>query len=187
MFQGLRENAPIYILDKTNEIPKLNVGYVEKRSDVYSRYGTPTMPMMSQPMDGVVDFSVRIGNEVVDLKKLPVSQSICSPDGHPQIVVSDNREAILAEVDGIERTSQAIVDGYDLNVSIVSACAEMKRVLNPQLAKEQQRDEDINNLKSKIGGIEDTIGRIDEKLEAFLRALSNNDVTAKNKNKNESN
>ena len=186
MFQGLRENAPIYILDKTNEIPKLSVGYVEKRSDVYSRYGTPTMPMMSQPMDGVIDFSVRIGNEVIDLKKLPAAQSICSPDGHPQIVVSDNREAILAEVDGIERTSQAIVDGYDLNVSIVSACAEMKRVLNPQLAKEQQRDEDINNLKDKIGGIEDSIGRIDEKLEAFLRALSN-DVTAKNKKNNESN
>lgn len=185
MFQGLRENAPIYILDKTNEIPKLSVGYVEKRSDVYSRYGTPTMPMMSQPMDGVVDFSVRIGNEVVDLKKLPAAQSICSPDGHPQIVISDNREAILAEVEGIERTSQAIVDGYDLNVSIVAACADMKRVLNPQLAKEQQRDEEINDLKDKIGSIEGSIGRIDEKLEAFLRAL--NDVTPKTKKNNESN
>lgn len=185
MFQGLRENAPIYILDKTNEIPKLSVGYVEKRSDVYSRYGTPTMPMMGQPMDGVIDFSVRIGNEVVDLKKLPAAQSICSPDGHPQIVVSDNREAILAEVEGIERTSQAIVDGYDLNVSIVAACADMKRVLNPQLAKEQQRDEEINDLKDKIGSIEGSIGRIDEKLEAFLRAL--NDVTPKTKKNNESN
>lgn len=185
MFQGLRENAPIYILDKTNEIPKLSVGYVEKRSDVYSRYGTPTMPMMSQPMDGVVDFSVRIGNEVVDLKKLPAAQSICSPDGHPQIVISDNREAILAEVEGIERTSQAIVDGYDLNVSIVAACADMKRVLNPQLAKEQQRDEEINDLKDKIGSIEGSIGRIDEKLEAFLRAL--NDVTPKTKKNNEGN
>lgn len=185
MFQGLRENAPIYILDKTNEIPKLSVGYVEKRSDVYSRYGTPTMPMMGQPMDGVIDFSVRIGNEVVDLKKLPAAQSICSPDGHPQIVVSDNREAILAEVDGIERTSQAIVDGYDLNVNIVAACADMKRVLNPQLAKEQQRDEEINDLKDKIGSIEGSIGRIDEKLEAFLRAL--NDVTPKTKKNNESN
>lgn len=185
MFQGLRENAPIYILDKTNEIPKLSAGYVEKRSDVYSRYGTPTMPMMSQPMDGVVDFSVRIGNEVVDLKKLPAAQSICSPDGHPQIVISDNREAILAEVEGIERTSQAIVDGYDLNVSIVAACADMKRVLNPQLAKEQQRDEEINDLKDKIGSIEGSIGRIDEKLEAFLRAL--NDVTPKTKKNNESN
>ena len=185
MFQGLRENAPIYILDKTNEIPKLSVGYVEKRSDVYSRYGTPTMPMMGQPMDGVIDFSVRIGNEVVDLKKLPAAQSICSPDGHPQIVISDNREAILAEVEGIERTSQAIVDGYDLNVSIVAACADMKRVLNPQLAKEQQRDEEINDLKDKIGSIEGSIGRIDEKLEAFLRAL--NDVTPKTKKNNESN
>lgn len=181
----MRENAPIYILDKTNEIPKLSVGYVEKRSDVYSRYGTPTMPMMGQPMDGVIDFSVRIGNEAIDLKKLPAAQSICSPDGHPQILVSDNREAILAEVEGIERTSQAIVDGYDLNVSIVAACADMKRVLNPQLAKEQQRDEEINDLKDKIGSIEGSIGRIDEKLEAFLRAL--NDVTPKTKKNNESN
>ena len=153
---------------------------------MYSRYGTPTMPMMGQPMDGVVDFSVRIGNEIIDLKKLPAAQSICSPDGHPQIVISDNREAILAEVDGIERTSQAIVDGYDLNINIVAACADMKRILNPQLAKEQQRDEEISSLKEKIGGIEGSIGRIDEKLEAFLRALSN-DVSTKNKKNNEGN
>lgn len=184
MFQGLRENGTIFILDKTNIVPKLSVGIIEKMSDVYSRYGTPTMPMMSQPMDGVIDFILRIGNDTAELKKIPANQSVCSPEGQPNIVVSDNREAILAEVANIKRQRQEVVDAYEPSVEALAACEEMELVLNPQLAKEQQRDEEINNLKDKIGGIEDSIGKIDEKLDAFLRAL--NSGSAKNKRSNES-
>lgn len=184
MFQGLRENGTIYILDKTNIVPKLSVGIIEKKSDVYSRYGTPTMPMMSQPMDGVIDFTLRIGNDTAELQKIPANQSVCSPEGQPNIVVSDNREAILAEVANIKRQRQEVVDAYEPSMEALSACEEMELILNPQLAKEQQRDEEINNLKDKIGGIEDSIGKIDEKLDAFLRAL--NSGATKNKRNNES-
>nr|DAT77622.1 MAG TPA: hypothetical protein [Caudoviricetes sp.] len=34
------------------------------------------------------------------------------------------------------------------------------RVLNPRLAKEKERDDDINKLKSKIGGLEDKMDKI---------------------------
>lgn len=181
MFQGLRENGTIYILDKTNIVPKLSVGIIEKMSDVYSRYGTPTMPMMSQPMDGVIDFTLRIGNDTAELKKIPANQSVCSPEGQPNIVVSDNREAILAEVAIIRRQRQEVVDAYEPSVKALAACEEMELILNPQLAKEQQREEEINNLKEKIGGIESSLGNI----EAMLRAL--NSGNAKNKRSNESN
>lgn len=185
MFQGLRDNGTIFILDKTNIVPKLSVGIIEKMSDVYSRYGTPTMPMMSQPMDGVIDFTLRIGNDTAELKKIPANQSVCSPEGQPNIVVSDNREAILAEVSNIKRQRQEVVDAYEPSVKALAACEEMELILNPQLAKEQQRDEEITNLKDKIGGIEDSIGRIDEKIDAFLRAL-NSGSASKNKRNNES-
>lgn len=184
MFQGLRENGTIYILDKTNIVPKLSVGIIEKMSDVYSRYGTPTMPMMSQPMDGVIDFTLRIGNDSAELKKIPANQSVCSPEGQPNIIVSDNREAILAEVANIKRQRQEVVDAYEPSVEALTVCEEMELILNPQLAKEQQRDEEINNLKDKIGGIEESIGKMDEKLDAFLRAL--NSGMTKNKKNNES-
>lgn len=180
MFQGLRENGTIYILDKTNIVPKLSVGIIEKMSDVYSRYGTPTMPMMSQPMDGVIDFTLRIGNDTAELKKIPANQSVCSPEGQPNIVVSDNREAILAEVANIKRQRQEVVDAYEPSVKALAACEEMELILNPQLAKEQQREEEINNLKEKIGGIESSLGNI----EAMLRAL--NSGSTKNKRNNES-
>lgn len=184
MFQGLRENGTIYILDKTNIVPKLSVGYVEKRSDVYSRFGNPSMPMMTQPADGVIDFSIRIGNDSAELEKIPANQSVCSPEGQPNIIVSDNREAILAEVANTKRQRQEVVDAYEPSVEALTACEEMELILNPQLAKEQQRDEEINNLKDKIGGIEESIGKMDEKLDAFLRAL--NSGSAKNKRNNES-
>lgn len=180
MFQGLRANAQIYIVDRSNDIPKLSVGSVDKVTDPYSRYSTPNMPVMGQPIDAVVDVTIRMGDGTIELKKLPANQSVATPDGFPKVLVSDSRDAILAEVESIERISQGIVDGYDLNKNIVAACAEMKRTLNPQLAREQQRDEEIGELRNKIGGIESSLGNI----EAMLRALNNGN--AKNKKNNES-
>lgn len=180
MFQGLRENGTIYILDKTNIVPKLSIGYVEKRSDVYSRYGNPSMPMMTQPADGVIDFSIRIGENVTELKKIPANMSVCSPEGHPLVMVFDSSEGVLSEIASIKRQRKEVVDAYEPSLEALSACEQIELTLNPQLAKEQQREEEINNLKEKIGGIESSLGNI----EAMLRALNNG--TTKNKRNNES-
>lgn len=176
MFQGLRANAPIYIIDKSGDMPKLKIGIVEKVSDPYSRFGTTTMPMMGQPLDAVVDVTIKIDDGSVEMKKLPAMQSIISPDGNPKVIVSDSREAAFAEVENIERISQGIVDGYDLNKNIVDACADMKRALNPQLAKEHERDEEIVGLKARIVGMEQSLGNI----EALLRDMNNGVKTKRN-------
>jgi hypothetical protein len=175
MFQGLRENGTIYILDKTNIVPKLSVGYVEKRSDVYSRYGNPSMPMMTQPTDGVIDFSIRIGENVTELKKIPANMSVCSPEGHPQIMVFDSSEGVLSEIAAIKRQRKDIVDAYEPSVEALSACEQIELTLNPQLAKEQERDKEISQLKQAISNI-------DDKFETLLRALNNGGATKTKRN-----
>lgn len=42
----------------------------------------------------------------------------------------------------------------------------MLSVLNPRIAKEKERDEDIVSLKGKIGGLEDKVDKILEVLKA---------------------
>lgn len=159
MFQGLRENGTIYILDKTNIVPKLSVGYVEKRSDVYSRYGNPSMPMMTQPTDGVIDFSIRIGENVTELKKIPANMSVCSPEGHPQIMVFDSSEGVLSEIAAIKRQRKDIVDAYEPSVEALSACEH----------------KEISQLKQ-------VISNIDDKFETLLRALNNGGATKTKRN-----
>lgn len=178
MFQGLRENGAIYILDKTNIVPKLSVGYVEKRSDVYSRFGNPSMPMMTQPADGVIDFSIRIGENVTELKKIPANMSVCSPEGHPLVMVFDSSEGVLSEIASIKRQRKEVVDAYEPSLEALSACEQIELTLNPQLAKEQERDNEICQLKQAISNI-------DEKFETLLRAL-NSGSASKNKRNNES-
>jgi len=46
------------------------------------------------------------------------------------------------------------------HTNIVSSCENILRELNPRFAKEKERDEDINNLKIKIGGIESKMDEI---------------------------
>lgn len=53
---------------------------------------------------------------------------------------------------------QQIVFPYHNNV--ISACEGILKDLNPRFAKEKERDEDISNLKTKIGGIETKMDRI---------------------------
>jgi hypothetical protein len=37
---------------------------------------------------------------------------------------------------------------------VVESCENILKELNPRFAKEKERDEDISNLKNKMGGLE---------------------------------
>jgi hypothetical protein len=52
------------------------------------------------------------------------------------------------------------VNSVDYHKNIITSCEEILKELNPRLAKEKERDEDITNLKSKIGGIEIKMDKI---------------------------
>ena len=144
----------------------------------YSRFGNPSMPMMTQPADGVIDFSIRIGENVTELKKIPANMSVCSPEGHPLVMVFDSSDGVLSEIASIKRQRKDVVDAYEPSLEALSACEQIELTLNPQLAKEQERDNEICQLKQAISNI-------DEKFETLLRAL-NSGSTSKNKRNNES-
>lgn len=58
------------------------------------------------------------------------------------------------------RDSKSIVDSVPYHNNVISACEGILKDLNPRFAKEKERDEDISNLKTKIGGIETKMDRI---------------------------
>lgn len=160
MFQGLRTNSLFYILSK-GEKPTLQVGQVTNVSNPQPKFGQPGVPnMMFNPnADTTVDVSVKVGDTVHQFNQLPSNQSV-SFDAKTNTVVSDNREAMIAEVEAMVATSRHALESVPYHQSVVNACDGIMLMLNPQIAKEREQERKITELETKMGGIENALNQI---------------------------
>ena len=165
MFQGLRTNSLFYVLDK-GENTNLRIGQVVSVSNPQTKYPTFNNGFTPQPMETVVDVKVKLGDEEVDFKQLPANGQIANDKN---LVVSDNKDAMSAEVDAMLRQSKAILESVDYNKRVVESCEGMLQQLNPQIAKEKEQTEKINKLEGKVSGIE---GKIDKMMGWLQQTMS---------------
>lgn len=165
MFQGLRTNSLFYVLDK-GENPNLRIGQVVSVSNPQTKYPTFNNGFTPQPMETVVDVKVKLGDEEVDFKQLPANGQIANDKN---LVVSDNKDAMSAEVDAMLRQSKAILESVDYNKRVLESCEGMLQQLNPQIAKEKEQTEKINKLEGKVSGIE---GKIDKMMGWLQQTMS---------------
>jgi hypothetical protein len=117
-------------------------------------------------METVVDVKVKLNDEEVDFKQLPANGQIANDKN---LVVSDNKEAMSAEVDTMLRQSKAILESVDYHKRVVDSCEGMLLQLNPQIAKEKEQTEKINKLEGKVSGIE---GKIDKMMGWLQQTMS---------------
>lgn len=165
MFQGLRTNSLFYVLDK-GENPNLRIGQVVSVSNPQTKYPTFNNGFTPQPMETVVDVKVKLGDEEVDFKQLPANGQIANDKN---LVVSDNKDAMSAEVDAMLRQSKAILESVDYNKRVVESCEGMLQQINPQIAKDKEQTEKINKLEGKVSGIE---GKIDKMMGWLQQTMS---------------
>ena len=123
MFQGLRTNSLFYVLDK-GENPNLRIGQVVSVSNPQTKYPTFNNGFTPQPMETVVDVKVKLGDEEVDFKQLPANGQIANDKN---LVVSDNKDAMSAEVDEIIPISKG-GSPYDKdNVQLTHRCCNRRK------------------------------------------------------------
>ena len=150
MFSALRQGSVIYILEKGETI-SYKVGQVV----------SVTQPIFNNNFLGnngsTVDISVKVGNDIMDFKNVPSSQSTAS---YNNAFISETKELMSNEVDNLLQGSRSIIDSVPYHTNVITSCEEILKNLNPQFAKEKERDEDISNLKTKIGGIESKMDQI---------------------------
>lgn len=155
MFSGLRENSPIFILTK-GEKPALQVGTVVSVSNPNAGFGSQ-VPMFNQ--GALMEVTVKVGEDSFDLKSLPCQQSTHFY-AKENAFVTDNRQEMLAEVENMHRTSTSVLESMSTHSAIVSACEEMRALLDPQIAKDKANQEQIDSLKDRMGGIENTLSEM---------------------------
>ena len=149
MFSALRQGSVVYILEK-GENPVLKVGQVV--SITQPNYSSNFL------MNGsTIDINVKVNNQNMDFKNVPSSQSVAN---YNNAIITETKELMSNEVDNMLQSSRSIVDSVAYHNNIITSCESILKELNPRFAKEKERDEDINNLKNKMGGIESKMDKI---------------------------
>ena len=164
MFQAVRQGNLFYILEKGDEL-KLKIGQVVSASNPqpkYGQFGTPTFG--SQP-EMTVDVRVKVDEETMDFKQLNANASIAISGN---VVVSDSKDAMSAEVEGLLRTSKAILESVPYHEKMLVACDNVLRDLNPSFKKEKEQEEKIGALEEKMVGIEGTLNDMMSMLSSAL-------------------
>lgn len=165
MFSALRQGNLFYILEK-GDSPKLKVGYIVSVSTPQPKYSTNYNQPFS--MESTVDITVKVGDENQEFKQVPGSLSIAN-FGVSNIVISESKDEMNKEIDAMLRASRQIIDSIPYHQNVVKSCEEILKELNPQFAKQKDQEDKINNLETKVEGIEDTLDDIRKMLTKALK------------------
>lgn len=170
MFQGLRPNSIFYVLDKSGE-PTLKIGQVVSVSNPQPKFPSYQLGQFNpQPMETTVDVKVKMPDGEAEFKQLPSNGQIANSG---DLVVSESREAMSAEVEAMFRHSKEVLDSKDYHEKVVKNCEQMLGILNPQIAKEKAQEQRIGNLEADVSGMKGTLSNIETMLQRALNKKSN--------------
>lgn len=161
MFSGLRQAGLFYILEKGEEL-KLRIGQVISVSNPQPKYGQYSYG--SQP-EMTVDVRVKVDEETLEFKQLNANASIANSGS---VIVSDSKEAMNAEVEGLLRTSRGVLDSVSYHEKVLASCDAILRELNPSFKKEKEQEEKMSMLEDEVIGIKDTLGEMMNMLSSAL-------------------
>jgi vacuolar-type H+-ATPase subunit I/STV1 len=113
----------------------------------------------------VVDLTVRVNDEKKEFS-VPSNLSIHT---YGDYTISESKEAMISEVDGLLQTSKEVLDSVDKHKAAISSYEKILKTLNPVYAKESERDSRIDNLTQQMDSMQDTLVR----LESLLRHGAN--------------
>lgn len=156
MFQANRQGNLFYILEKGEEL-KLRIGQVVSVSNPQPKYSNQFSASAFGQSEMTVDVRVKVDEETVDFKQLSANASIANSGN---MVVSDNKDAMSSEVEGILRTSKGILDSVPYHEKMLIYCDNILRDLNPTFKKEKEHEEKMTMLEGEVIGIKDTLNEM---------------------------
>ncbi len=170
MFQNLRKGTPLYVLHKQDA--RLEIGEVTNVTQPQAMYNHGYQNGQYVPPKMCVDVQMNIEGNIINLQKLQAEANIADENG---MIVTDNRDAILTEIDILSKNSQKVLDSVEYHTSIVEKCKLLVEELNPHIKKEAEQAKEINDLKRQVNGLSDDLGDIKTMLTRVLNKKSKED------------
>ena len=150
MFSALRQGNIVYLLDKSN-------GLTLKSGQVISNSGANLM--YAATPQTVVNLTIDVAGENKEFNNIPAMQSSVNYN-NGNLILIDNKELAITEVENIVSSSKHILENTSYYEKLVTDGEETLKILNPQFAKDKARDEEIAELKDKVGGMENKLDTI---------------------------
>lgn len=147
MFSSLSQGSIVYILDKT-ESPKLKYGEIIGVS-------APKF----QVMGTTIDLKVNIDGNVQDFSNIPSNNTIVSYN-NGKFTISETKQGLSSEVESALQSRRQILNSIEQYKKDVVDYEEILKDLNPQFAKDKERDDRLNNLENKFEGVEQKLDKI---------------------------
>lgn len=151
MFSALSQGSPIYILDKTSS-PEYKVGEVVGVS--YPKVN----PYGINPQN-TVDLKIKIEGSIQEFNSIPSINSFVTYN-NGKFIISETKQGIQNEVEGILQNSKQILDNIDTYKQNIIDCEDILKQLNPQFAIDKERDERLSNLENRFDGVESKLDKI---------------------------
>ena len=169
MFSTLRKGQSIDVIDRTNN-PEVKLEYIENVSMPRPMYPTYNpQASLGTNMQMVVDIKTRIDN---DTKEFVVPSNL-SVHTYGDYTLSENKEAMISEVDALLQDVTTKLDNMDKYKEDAEVYKKILKELNPVYAKEQERDEAITELNTRMDNLQDVISRLDSFLRRNETSLTN--------------
>ena len=100
-------------------------------------------------------------DSVQEFNNLPSINNVVTYN-NGKIIISETKQGIQNEVEAILTNSKNILDNIDVYKQNIEDCENILKQLNPQFAKDKERDERLSNLENKFDGIESKLDKIFE-------------------------
>lgn len=178
MFQSLRINAQFFILHKDAN-PYVETGTVVNVSAPQMKFPLPQN--IAQPQEMVVDVTININGTNQTYQKLPANQDVADFGTSGNIVVATSRDALSAEVVGLKKISSGIVESVEYHRGLIASYDSILQQLNPEYREKQQQQAEINELKTQLGQMSQSVSELME-LNKQLMADLKSERNSKSKN-----
>ncbi len=156
MFSALSQGSLIHILEKTDGL-KYKVGEVigvtQPNAFGGGIYGTPSFSTTN------ITLKVKVDGKIVDYPEVPSASNVASYN-NGCIILSETKDGLQAQVESILQNSRQVLNNIDSYKKSITDCENILKELNPQFAKDKERDDRIDGLDSKVTSMESKLDKI---------------------------
>lgn len=154
MFSALSQGSLIHILDKTDSF-KYKTGEVigVTQPKFSTNFNNTTNPQM------FVDIKVKVDGNVNEFNSIPCNYSVVTYN-NGKLVLSETKQGLQVEIENIIQHSKQIVDSVDKHKKAISDGEKILKELNPTFAKDKERDEQIDALKTEMTDVKTTLDKL---------------------------
>ena len=149
MFSALSQGSSVYLLDKTSS-PKFIIGEVVGVTQPKYNFNQAT-----------VDLKVKVDDSIQEFNNLPSINNIVTYN-NGKVVISETKQGIQNEVETILTNSRNILDNIDTYKQNIEDCEQILKQLNPQFAKDKERDDRLSSLENRFDNVESKLDKIFE-------------------------